>query len=143
MAVSTVLMPVRRASSAFTRRIRLEEPRDRPCRSGRVVVDDDTDVGCRPRSAMVASKSAEKRRAVESTLSHRGGMGLESPGSLVPHLFPKYWAQDLARLDSRQARDKGSQVQILSARPNTASDLRKRGAAAVRYLNCLAELDVY
>ena len=31
----------------------------------------------------------------------------------------------------RQGEDKGSQVQILSARPKTASDLRKRGSGAV------------
>jgi hypothetical protein len=38
---------------------------------------------------------------------------------------------------------KGSQVQILSARPKTASDLRKRGSGVVLVLTWILRLVVY
>ena len=48
--------------SAFTPRNRPEELREHPCRSGKVNADHDTDVGCRPRSGQVSSRSSETRR---------------------------------------------------------------------------------
>lgn len=56
-----------RASSAFTPRNELEKSRDYPCGAGRIVPDDDIDVGCRPRSRQVQPSSSEIRRYVEAT----------------------------------------------------------------------------
>jgi hypothetical protein len=55
--------------SAFTPRNRPEKLQEHPCRSGKVMADHDTDVGCRPRSGQVPPSSSEIRRHVAAIIS--------------------------------------------------------------------------